>query len=170
MTSDFRSHLLAVLLLPGAVAGVLPAWVRSALVAYDSRWPPDGWLVASARVGAVVLLAFGLGLAAWCVTLFASVGQGTLAPWDPTRRLVVAGPYRYMRNPMISGVAMLIAGQALWAGSWILVAWLAAFLAINHVYFVVVEEPGLRARFGDAYRAYAADVPRWLPRRTPWPG
>ena len=113
-------------------------------------------------------MAIGLALAAWCVALFARIGQRTLPPWDPTRRLVAVGPYRYMRNPMITGVALLLAGQALWSESWKLATWLAVLVAVNHVYFLAIEEPGLVARFGQAYRDYAAHVPRWIPRRTPY--
>lgn len=161
-------HLLAVMLLPGMVAGVVPAWIRVALRAGDSRWLDDSWPWWLGRTAGLVAIVAGLALALWCVTLFVRVGQGTLAPWDPTRRLVVAGPYRHVRNPMITGVALLLAGQAAWAGSWKLAAWLAMFVVVNHVYFLAVEEPGLVSRFGDDYREYAAHVPRWIPRRTPW--
>ena len=168
MNGSILRHLLAVLLLPGLVAGIAPAWIRAALRLGDSRWDEDSWLWWTGHAGGVVLVAAGFTLAGWCVALFARVGQGTLAPWDPTRRLVVVGPYRYVRNPMIAGVASLLAGQALWAGSWKLAVWLVSFVLVNHVYFLVVEEPGLAARFGQAYREYAAHVPRWIPRRTPW--
>ena len=66
---------------------------------------------------------------------------------------------------MITGVATVLAGQALVTGSWILAAWMLTFVAINFVYFVTVEEPGLERRFGDPYREYKARVPRWVPRR-----
>ena len=82
----------------------------------------------------------------------------------------MVGPYRHVRNPMITGVALLLAAQALWAGSWILAAWLAIFLGVNHAFFLLVEEPGLVARFGEGYRVYTMHVPRWMPRRTPWHG
>lgn len=161
-------HLLAVLLLPGMVVGAVPAWVRIALRVGDSRWPVDWWLTSLARTVSVSLLVGGGVLVIWTVSLFARVGQGTLAPWDPTSRLVVRGPYRHVRNPMISGVVLLLAGQALWIGSWKLAVWMTLVAVINHFYFLGVEEPGLDARFGQAYRDYAAYVPRWIPRRTPW--
>ena len=101
---------------------------------------------------------------AWTVALFAGVGQGTLAPWDPTTRLVVRGPYRHVRNPMISGVLAVLLGEAALFGSLAVLAWWAFVFALNAVYFVLVEEPGLRERFGAEYEAYAARVPRWLPR------
>ena len=115
-------------------------------------------------LGATLLLG-GFVLFAWCVALFARVGQGTLAPWDPTQRLVAVGPYRYVRNPMISGVATVLAGWAVFTGSWVLALWLAVFVAFNSLYFVLVEEPGLEQRFGAPYREYKAHVPRWIPRR-----
>jgi protein-S-isoprenylcysteine O-methyltransferase Ste14 len=99
------------------------------------------------------------------VLLFARVGRGTLAPWDPTRQLVAVGPYRYVRNPMISSVAAVLAGQVLLTGSRVLALWLLVFVLFNYAYFVFVEEPGLERRFGDPYRHYRARVPRWIPRQ-----
>lgn len=163
-------HLIALVLLPGSVVVLVPAWLRTSFAGADSRWADGSTMAWVARGASLVAFLAGGLLVAWCVMLFARVGQGTLAPWDPTRRLVVVGPYRHVRNPMISGVALLLMGQALWSGSWLLASWLLVFVAINHAFFLGVEEPGLAARFGDDYREYVAHVPRWLPRRTPWRG
>jgi protein-S-isoprenylcysteine O-methyltransferase Ste14 len=111
-----------------------------------------------------VAIAVGLAFVAWTVSLFVTTGGGTLAPWDPTQRLVVRGPYRRVRNPMITGVGAILLGEVAIAGSPSLAVWLAVFATLNAIYIPLVEEPGLRHRFGDDYRAYAADVPRWLPR------
>jgi protein-S-isoprenylcysteine O-methyltransferase Ste14 len=100
--------------------------------------------------------------------LFARVGQGTLAPWEPTRRLVAVGPYAHVRNPMIVGVMSIIAGEATLLGSLRIGLWGVAFFAINHVYFVLSEEPGLEKRFGADYLEYKRSVPRWIPRLWPW--
>lgn len=160
-------HGLSILLLPTVVVLVVPAMLRrtfsvdAPVFAHGTR---GAWLMSGA---AVALLAAGFCLSAWCVWLFARVGRGTLAPWDPTRRLVAVGPYRYVRNPMILGVALMLAGQALLWAAWPLAAWAALFVLVNHVYFVLSEEPGLERRFGEAYRAYKAAVPRWLPRLAP---
>ncbi len=120
-----------------------------------------------ATVG-VVLIGIGLALVTWTVSLFARIGQGTLAPWDPTSRLVVVGPYRHVRNPMISGVLTVLLGEAALFGSLPLLVWFGAVFALNAIYFPLVEEPGLRERFGEDYDAYRANVPRWLPRLRPW--
>jgi protein-S-isoprenylcysteine O-methyltransferase Ste14 len=148
-------HLLAICLLPGMVAGVIPALLVDGL----APWP----LV----VLGVVVAALGIALIVQTVALFASVGKGTLAPWDPTERLVVRGPYRRVRNPMISGVLCVLLGEALAFGSLAVLTWFALVFAINAVYFPLVEEPGLQERFGTEYEAYRAAVPRWVPRLRP---
>ncbi len=157
-------QLLAILILPFTVVVLVPRWLlRSEGARFP--WPPSLLAVAGA---AVFLL--GFVFFAWSVALFTRVGRGTLAPWDPTRRLVAVGPYRHVRNPMISGVVLMLSGEALVFGSRSVGLWAATFLLANHVYFVLLEEPGLEERFGEEYRAYKAHVPRWLPRFRPWTG
>ena len=165
-------HLLAILLLPFVVVGVVPLWLfRSPYVtAIDTRWDSVSLIAWVPRLAGIALFLTGLTLFAWCLRLFARVGRGTLAPWDPTQRLVAVGPYRYVRNPMISGVVAMLIGEALIFGSWVIAVWAGAFLLINHTYFLVSEEPGLERRLGESYRAFKANVPRWIPRRTPWEG
>jgi protein-S-isoprenylcysteine O-methyltransferase Ste14 len=163
-------HLLSILLLPFVMVVVVPRWIVVSSAATDTRWTGDAPLAWLGRGAGALLFLAGFGLFAWCVALFGRVGKGTLAPWDPTQRLVAVGPYRYMRNPMITGVLSMIAGEALLLGSRAVAVWGATFLVINQVYFLVLEEPGLERRFGDGYRRYKAAVPRWLPRATPWPG
>jgi protein-S-isoprenylcysteine O-methyltransferase Ste14 len=114
------------------------------------------------------LIGAGVALWTWTVRLFARIGKGTLAPWDPTQRLVVAGPYRHVRNPMITAVLSVLLGEAALFGSPVLLAWFGAFFAINWVGFLVYEEPGLERRFGEEYSEYKRHVPRWLPRRKAW--
>jgi protein-S-isoprenylcysteine O-methyltransferase Ste14 len=162
-------HLLSILLLPCMAAGAMPWWLLHSSAGIDTRWPdsPVAWLP---RLVGLALLALGLLLFGWCVLLFARVGQGTLAPWDPTRKLVAVGPYRHVRNPMISGVALVLAALSLLSGSWLVAAWTCTFFCINHVYFLFSEEPGLQSRFGGGYHLYKGHVPRWLPRLSPWTG
>ncbi len=110
----------------------------------------------------------GLLLLIKTVVLFEKVGEGTLAPWDPTQRLVVRGVYRYVRNPMISGVVLIVLGEAAFVGSLPLLYWSAFFFIANAIYMPLSEEPGLARRFGDDYLLYKKNVPRWIPRVTPW--
>jgi hypothetical protein len=118
--------------------------------------------------GAVILFVAGATLFVATLRLFATEGRGTLAPWDPPAHLVVRGPYRFVRNPMISGVLLIITAEALFVRSPDLARWALLFLAINMIYIPLLEEPQLQYRFGDEYRAYKRSVPRFLPRLTPW--
>jgi protein-S-isoprenylcysteine O-methyltransferase Ste14 len=158
----------AIALLPGNVTVVLPALVLIFVQAPEVGWGLGGAGAVLVAVAGLALIAAGFSLWLWTVVLFARIGRGTLADWDPTSRLVVAGPYRHVRNPMISGVAALLLGEAVFFGSLWLVGWAALFVAINSAYFILAEEPGLERRFGDEYRAYRAAVPRWVPRRSRW--
>ena len=163
-------HLLSILLLPFVVVVIVPYWLLNTFTASNNAWGNAAVIVWGFRLVGIVCILMGFALFVWCVSLFARVGQGTLAPWDPTRRLVAVGPYRYVRNPMISAVALLLIGQAFFWGSWAVGLWACLFICINHIYFVLSEEPGLEKRFGESYRLYKANVPRWLPRRKPWSG
>jgi protein-S-isoprenylcysteine O-methyltransferase Ste14 len=102
------------------------------------------------------------------VSLFFSKGKGTPAPWDPPKKLVVRGPYRNVRNPMITGVLVFLLAEAMFFRSWPIAVWMFLFFMGNSVYFPLIEEKGLEKRFGDAYVVYCQNVPRWIPRLKPW--
>ena len=157
----------AIVLLPGVVTVLVPLLILIG-TDWDLGW---GLGVAASSLGILIGLALvvaGFALWLWTVRLFAQRGRGTLAPWDPPKSLVVEGPYCYVRNPMIAAVLAALAGEALLFGSPALLAWFAAFFTVNYAFFALHEEPSLERRFGDEYRTYKRNVPRWLPRRTPW--
>jgi protein-S-isoprenylcysteine O-methyltransferase Ste14 len=158
----------AIVLLPGTVTVGVPVAILIAGEGPEIGWGLGGVAAAVPVLAGLTLIAAGVSLWAWTVRLFARIGRGTLAPWDPTRHLVVEGPYRHVRNPMISGVLAVLLGEATLFGSPALLIWFATFFALNWVGFLVYEEPGLERRFGEEYREYRRHVPRWLPRRTPW--
>ncbi len=117
---------------------------------------------------ALVMISDGLTLAVWTGILFRTVGKGTPSPWDPPRRLVLSGPYRFVRNPMIAGVLLLLGAESLIFGSWYLALWLCVFFVLKTAYLLRVEEPELERRFGQRYRRYRENVPRWIPSLRPW--
>jgi protein-S-isoprenylcysteine O-methyltransferase Ste14 len=119
--------------------------------------PPQIAGMAIALGGAVVAL--------WCVFAFALMGKGTPAPFDPPRRLVVRGPYRWVRNPMYLGAGIALGGASLFYQSLQLLGYTALFFLITHLFVLGYEEPTLRRLFGDEYRAYCQRVRRWWPRR-----
>jgi protein-S-isoprenylcysteine O-methyltransferase Ste14 len=160
-----RAFLQALVLLPGTVLVLVPA-VILAFTGFKTGFAEPTLAGILFFWAGLSCAAAGLVLVVWCSALFLRRGRGTPAPWDPPRAFVVAGPYRHVRNPMISGVLLILAAEALLLRSWALAAWWAVFLVGNVLYIPLVEEPGLVNRFGDDYRAYKARVPRWLPRRS----
>lgn len=159
-------HLLSIVILPFTMAVLIPGWLarRNGIVIQAPASVPAMMMVV---VGAA-LLAIGLTLFASSLRRFASDGDGTLAPWDPPRKFVFTGPYRFVRNPMISGLIIILFGEAAVLRSQPHAMWALTFLAINAIYIPLFEEPQLRRRFGEPYEEYCRHVGRLVPRMTPW--
>jgi protein-S-isoprenylcysteine O-methyltransferase Ste14 len=149
----FFRALLAFLALPAVVGGLL-SWLLLGM---------DGWRVRGSIFGLPILL-FGVGILLWCVRDFYVTGKGTLAPWDPPKKLVIVGLYQFMRNPMYVGVLEWVAGWSLIIGSPSLAAY-AGVLAIGfHLRVIFYEEPMLARKFGPEWTEYCAAVNRLLPK------
>jgi len=161
-----RGHAIAgsalfLVIAPGTMAGLLP-WLIG-------RWQMQSepfWL----RMAGIVLILIGLPVLIDSFARFALQGFGTPAPLAPTRHLVVSGAYCYVRNPMYLSVAALIFGQAAWFGDWKVALYGIVFGIVCHLFVVLVEEPRLLRDFGADFVTYRDEVPRWIPRLTPWPG
>ena len=136
--------------------------VAPPILAYFDPSSGDGW-----NFG-FVLMACGLAIVVRCARDFYAAGKGTIGPWDPPKHLVTVGLYRFTRNPIYIGDLILIAGWALGAGSpWI--GWYLVILAIGfHLRVIFHEELWLASNFPSDWAVYSANVPRWLPRLTPW--
>lgn len=113
--------------------------------------------------GVALGLAGALGIVL-CVALFVVRGRGTPAIFDPPRRFVAVGPYRYVRNPMYLSAIATFCGFGLYARSLAVLVFAAAWFLLIHTVVLVIEEPGLRRRFGGTYDEYCRRVPRWMPR------
>lgn len=142
--------------------GFLLVYVPSRLLSWAGIVRPA--VIGAPQVAGMVVGAVGALVALWCIATFVWAGRGTPAPFDPPRRLVLQGPYRFMRNPMYLGAGSALAGAALFYGSLALLAYAAVLLLITHVFVVLYEEPALRRTFGGEYDAYRARVRRWWPR------
>ena len=147
---------------PGVVAGLVP-------------WMLTGWggrehapYPAFVRVFGAVLLAAGLVALIQAFWRFVVEGLGTPAPVAAPARLVIGGPYRYVRNPMYVAVLAVIIGQTLLLGQPILLAYAAVLWLIVASFVRFYEEPTLSRRFGAEYEAYRRAVPAWRPRLRPW--
>lgn len=154
-------HIRDIIILPFSVAVIIP------YLCYDK----DQTLFSANPFNKPLGIAFvilGLSLFSWTVYLFRNFGKGTLAPWTPTQKLVVKGPYQYCRNPMITGVFFILIGETLFLNSTGILICGAIFFIVNTVYFILSEEPDLYKRFGEEYLHYKKHVPRWIPRLTPY--
>lgn len=159
----------SIIILPGTVVVFVPAllvWLSrnsglaARLVSSDQA---VFWL-------GLLAITVGLGLAIWTSKLFLDEGEGTPAPWDPPKKFVVLGPYRHVRNPMISGVLFMLLGEALLLQSLPIFGWMAIFFLANAIYLPNIEERDLEGRFGEPYLEYKKHVRRWMPRISPWTG
>ena len=156
----------AVAVLPFSVTVLIPLWLARRGGMTMAAGP--GLAQMALQTAGLGLLSVGILLFVASLGRFITEGRGTLAPWDPPRLLVVRGPYRYVRNPMISGVVLVLFGEALLLLSQPHFVWALLFLGINAVYIPLLEEPLLEKRFGVSYREYCRRVPRLLPRLRPW--
>lgn len=161
-------HLRAIALLPTMVLALIPSAIVLLTRPVHIGWGLPTPLAVLPPIFGGLFIVIGLGLMGWTVSLFATEGQGTLAPWDATRRLVARGAYRHVRNPMITGVLCVLLGEVALLGSLPLLFWFALFFLANALYIPLAEEPGLERRFGEEYLLYRRSVPRWIPRLTPW--
>lgn len=158
-------HLLSVLLFPATMTVFIPAVIA---VVAGVQGPDFGTTsgVLLAIVGGL-LVAFGVGMLTWTVILFDRVGEGTLAIGSPVK-LVVRGPYRHVRNPMMTGVLGIQLGTALATASPWLFGWFVLFFTLVLIAIRTTEEPHLQRRFGTEYDDYRRHVPRWIPRVKAW--
>lgn len=115
------------------------------------------------QVAGMLIGAAGTVIALWCIFTLAVIGKGTPAPFDPPRRLVIGGPYRFVRNPMYIGAGLALAGAALFYESWPLLGYTILFFLGMHL-FALHEESTLRRTFGEPYETYCSQVGRWWPR------
>jgi protein-S-isoprenylcysteine O-methyltransferase Ste14 len=151
--------LLFTILVPGTVTVLFPWFLLrsgSELFAFD---------LGDARFLGGVAIACGALLYTACAWAFSVHGRGTPAPYDPPRRLVIRGPYRWCRNPMYLAVPLVLVGEGLWFGSGTLLVYAAILVLGFQLRVVYWEEPTLRRAFGASYDRYCETVPRWLPHR-----
>jgi protein-S-isoprenylcysteine O-methyltransferase Ste14 len=85
-----------------------------------------------------------------------------------TKHLVIKGPYRYVRNPMIISVIVVIFGESLIVSSPSIMLWAILFFIGNIIYFPLIEEKHLEQKFGEEYITYKKNVRAWIPRLKPY--
>ena len=137
------------------------AWVSGSLRQFDSDL--GGALPVWTRTAAFPVLIAGAALVVWCLAAFIVQGRGTPALFDAPRRLVAAGPYRRVRNPMYWGAALMLLGWGLYRESPAMVLFVPVWWLLVHLLVVMYEETALRGKFGRDYEEYCRRTPRWIP-------
>jgi protein-S-isoprenylcysteine O-methyltransferase Ste14 len=145
-------------LLPGTVTLLIPYWILSS--SRDNVFRNQSTF---SYLGFALILIGAIGLLC-CIWEFFSIGDGTLAPVDPPKHLVIRGLYRYVRNPMYVAVLMILLGEAIFFASSSILIEAGVFFVMTHLFVVLYEEPVLQAKFGEPYERYLRTVGRWIPR------
>ncbi len=158
MENLFVKALLAFLALPAIFSGIIPIAISNT----------DPWRGVGYYGFGMFTIVIGLVVLLQCVRDFYVSGNGTLAPWAPPKKLVIAGLYRYTRNPMYIGVLIIVSGIALISASPLVTLYLLFFAAVFHLRVVFYEENWLAKHFSDDWVKYKIEVSRWIPKITPY--
>lgn len=150
----------SVLFLSAVLVG-LPSLVWQLDVRVQAVHVEIGWF----RIAGVVLFVACLAIYIYSSYLLSRHGRGAYVEFDPPRRFVSAGPYRWVRNPIVGSLLGMLLGEAVALSSTGVFLLFLASLPVAHLQATLLEEPLLLRRFGQAYAEYLARVPRWVPRR-----
>ena len=154
-------YLRDVIIFPFTITVIVPYFLYNK----SQHFIPD---ILPLKIIAVLMFAFGMFLFLYTNFLFKTIAKATLAPWSPKQNLVITGPYKYCRNPMITGVLFILFSEALFFHCTNILLWGCFFIVTNTIFFIKVEEPYLTKTFGEQYLRYKASVPRWIPKLKPY--
>jgi protein-S-isoprenylcysteine O-methyltransferase Ste14 len=145
-------------ILPVTVLILIPLWI-------EERFTD---ILITFLIPGIIIILLGLYVMILSILTIIRIGKGTIAPWSPANKLIIAGLYSYVRNPLITGVLIVLIGEALAIKSLNIFIWSIVFFIGNNIYFILFEEPGLEKRFGAEYKLYKLNVHRWIPRLKPF--
>lgn len=142
------------------VGGLLIAWLLDTRVFSLTFFAP-GAVTPAAKSAGYTLVVGGFAIAAWGMITFARA-HTAIIPNNPASSLVEAGPYRFIRNPMYTGMTVAYLGGILLLNTWWAVIFLPLVLLLLFRFVVKREERYLSAEFGTAYDEYRKRVKRWI--------
>jgi len=133
-------------------------------------WLISRWHLQPAFLGIEPLRWVGAAMIPFGVAVYWSavtcLGRQKASPYPPCTHIVSCDIYARTRNPMYTGVLLLMFGQAILFASRGVAIYAFCWFAAFHVFEVTYDEPFLARKFGAAYTDYHASVPRWIPRMT----
>ena len=168
MKPGISETLLAILGTLLFLLGILPIFLI--WIPYEILSDPNyvySFNIGTFRYIGLVPIALGIVIYVWCSGMFVFYGKGTPIPFTPTKKLVIKGLYRFVRNPIyLAGSSVLVGEALLFQSKGIFIYFLVMFGIFSvHVLF---EETLLAEKFGATYEQYRKSVPRWIPRLTPY--
>jgi protein-S-isoprenylcysteine O-methyltransferase Ste14 len=163
----FLRHLISITTLPVTMIIIIPIALVN-LLYHEPLWRLHSLLQLLLVMIGLFLMSAGLVLLSSSISLFIKRGNGTIAPWNPTTKLILSGVYGHVRNPMITGVFLILIGESILLSSIPVTIWALLFILTNLIYVPLIEEPKLEERFGSKYLTYKENVPRWIPRLSRW--
>lgn len=147
---------------------VFSAFFVLAAIVVDEFLGLPGLLPEAARIPlGVSTIALGITVTGWSAFHFLKV-RGTPVPFNPPPKVVSTGPYRYARNPMLTGVFLFLFGIGFCLDSISLVLVFTPLYVLMNVWELKhIEEPELVKRLGDEYIEYRGKTPMFIPGRRP---
>jgi protein-S-isoprenylcysteine O-methyltransferase Ste14 len=124
----------------------------------------DGFGIPGVETAGIIIMWSGTALAVWCAILIFLYGKGTFLVTSAPKKLMTRNIFGYVRNPMMWALFIIVFGEILVFGHFILMVWLIAMVRIIYLIVGNYEEPQLERRFGDSWKEYCEKVPGWIPR------
>ncbi|UOQ91019.1 isoprenylcysteine carboxylmethyltransferase family protein [Agromyces endophyticus] len=173
-TRSTRAHVVATFVQLTVFWGLFLVVIPVVIAFFERRWALGLALTpaeaAAATAIGVVVLAVASALGIWSAVAMSTKGEGTPLPSAMANRLVIAGPYRYVRNPMALSGVLQAASVGLLLSSWLVVAYAIVGAFYWNLAVRPLEEGDLEARFGDEFAGYRRAVRCWWPRMRPFVG
>ena len=124
----------------------------------------DGFGIPWVETVGIVIMWSGTALAIWCAALMFRFGKGTFFVTSAPKKIMTRNIFGIVRNPMMWALYIIVFGEILTFGHFILIVWLIAMMRIIFLIVANYEEPQLERRFGDSWKEYCEKVPAWIPR------
>lgn len=163
--SEFLEALLSTLLFLFLLIPFFLIWIpRTILLSHEEIY---SFNIGGIRYLGLIPIILGVVIYVFCSGSFVFIGKGTPIPFTPTKKLIITGFYRFVRNPLyIAGIFVLVGEAFLFQSIGILIYCLVMFGIFN--FHVLLEEALLTEKFGADYKQYRNSVPRWIPRLKPY--
>jgi protein-S-isoprenylcysteine O-methyltransferase Ste14 len=124
----------------------------------------DGFGIPGVEIVGIIIMWSGTALAIWCAVLMFLFGKGTFFVTSAPKKIMTRNIFGIVRNPMMWALYIIVFGEILTFGHFILVIWLIAMVRIIYLIVANYEEPQLELRFGESWKEYCQKVPPWIPR------